>query len=426
MPTTGTTMSQNRSPSPFVPGAALPPVPAPARANPPAAGPSATKPTRVALLLDAAGSYRRGLLQGIAKFSREHGGWSICAQLNGAAADAPPAWLEAWDGDGVIARVASAETTDATARCRAPVVNLRGSVPAAHLPSVTVDNVQVAKLAAQHLRERGLREFAFCGRLPGTSPALDQRGDNFRLLVERGGQACHVFPADRLPSDPSWEQEQEFLTAWVESLPKPIGIMACDDARGLQVLDACRRCGATVPDDVAVIGVDNDEALCQLATPPLSSVDVNAEGMGYEAAALLERLMAGRKAPARPVRVPPRGVVARASTDLAASEDEDVSRAVQFIRDHACTGLQVVDVLAHLRMSRASLQQRMKQSTGRTVHQEIQRVRLDRVKDLLVSSPKTIKQVARESGFSSVQYMTRVFRAVTGETPACYRRRRGA
>jgi LacI family transcriptional regulator len=136
--------------------------------------------------------------------------------------------------------------------------------------------------------------------------------------------------------------------------------------------------------------------------------------------------MAGRKPPVRPVRVAPRGVVARASTDLAASDDEDVARAVRYIRERACSRLQVVEVLAHLRMSRASLQQRMKQSIGRTVHQEIQRVRLDRVKELLVTPGKTIKQVARESGFSSVQYMTRVFRAVTGDTPAAYRRRRTA
>ena len=199
--------------------------------------------------------------------------------------------------------------------------------------------------------------------------------------------------------------------------------MAGNDERGLQVLDACRRAGAVVPDDVAVIGVDNDESLCDLAIPPLTSIDVNAEGIGYEAAALLDRMMSGNK-PARglkPIRIAPRAVVTRRSTDVIASEDEEVNRAVRYIREQAPAGLQVSGVLAYMGMSRAALQQRMKQITGRTIHQEIQRVRLARVKELLVMSPMTIKQVARLSGFASVQYMTRVFRAGTGETPAKYR-----
>ena len=149
--------------------------------------------------------------------------------------------------------------------------------------------------------------------------------------------------------------------------------MACNDERGLQVLDACRRCGVAVPDDVAVIGVDNDLPMCELAIPPLTSVDVNAEGIGYEAAALLDKMMAGKKAPTKPVMLPPRGVVTCRSTDLVASEDEDVSRAVRYIREHACNRLQVSDVLTHMGMSCASLQQRMKQIVGRTIHQEIQR-----------------------------------------------------
>ena len=167
---------------------------------------------------------------------------------------------------------------------------------------------------------------------------------------------------------------------WIKSLPKPVGVMACNDERGLQVLDACRRAGVAVPDEVAVIGVDNDLPMCELAIPPLTSVDVNAEGIGYEAAALLERMMSGKKPPAKPTMLPPRGVITRRSTDLIASEDEEVSRAVRYIREHACNRLQVSDVLTHMGMSRASLQQRMKQIVGRTIHQEIQRVRLNRAK----------------------------------------------
>jgi LacI family transcriptional regulator len=287
-----------------------------------------------------------------------------------------------------------------------------------------VDNALVAKLAAEHFVERGLKHFAFCGRPRGTNPVLDQRGDYFEEYTRGVSGECHVFPAVRTAEQAGWEQEQAELAEWIRSLPKPVGVMACNDERGLQVLDACRRAGCAVPEQVAVIGVDNDEPLCDLSIPPMTSVDVNSEGVGYEAAALLDRLMDGRKAPNKATAVAPRGVITRLSTDMVASEDEEVNRAVRYIRENACGGVQVSDVVNFMGMSRATLQQRMKQIVGRTIHQEIQRVRLARVQELLVMSGLTIKQVTREAGFASVQYMTRVFRATTGETPAKYRSRR--
>jgi LacI family transcriptional regulator len=303
-------------------------------------------------------------------------------------------------------------------------VNLRSMVPGLSFPQVSADQGQIAKLAEDHLRDRGLKHFAFCGRPPGINPSLDERASHFKRLIEAGGNECHVYPAVHGSGDDVWEEEQERLSAWVTRLPKPVGIMCANDERGLQVLDACRRANIPVPDDIAVIGVDNDAALCELAIPPLTSVDVHAEGIGYEAAALLDRMMSGKKPPSKPINVPPRCVMIRRSTDTVASEDEEVGRAIRYIRQNACKSLQVVDVLAYMGMSRASLQQRMKGMMGRTIHQEIQRVRMSRAQELLVMSDLTIKQIARESGFASVQYMTRVFRATIGETPALYRRNR--
>jgi len=203
--------------------------------------------------------------------------------------------------------------------------------------------------------------------------------------------------------------------------------MASNDEPGLFLLDACRRAGLRVPDEVAVIGVDNDEHLCDLAVPPLTSVDVNGERLGYDAAALLDKLMAGdpvAMAAGDPPRISPRGVVVRRSTDVIASDDPEVNRVVGFIRANGGRPLSVVDVLAHTHMSRAALQQRMKRILGHTIHEEIERVRLARVKELLVRSDLTIKQVTVETGFSSVQYMTRVFHAAVGETPARFRHHR--
>jgi LacI family transcriptional regulator len=382
-----------------------------------------TSMRHVALLIESSGSYGRGLLRGIAKYNREHGGWSTYFRPHGFG-DPLPDWILGWQGDGLLVRIDNRQMADVIQRLNVPIVNLRGTVPGLSYPIVVVDNAQVAKLAAEHFVERGLKHFAFCGRPRGTNPVLDQRGDYFEEFTRAVSGECHVYPAVRTAEQAGWEHEQAELAEWIRSLPKPVGVMACNDERGLQVLDACRRAGCAVPEQVAMIGVDNDEPLCDLSIPPMTSVDVNSEGVGYEAAALLDRLMDGRKAPTKATTVAPRGVITRLSTDMVASEDEEVNRAVRYIRENACGGVQVSDVVNFMGMSRATLQQRMKQIVGRTIHQEIQRVRLARVQELLVMSGLTIKQVTREAGFASVQYMTRVFRATTGETPAKYRSRR--
>jgi LacI family transcriptional regulator len=373
----------------------------------------------VALLIETTGSYGRGLLSGVAKYNRQHGKWSTFVRPH-ALSDAPPAWLKTWKGDGILARIETREMANLLKKTGAKIVNLRNTLANLPFPYVAIDHEAVGQLAARHLQDRGLHQFAFCGRPPGANPGFDLRLKGFKAGLN--GQSVHVFQAKVPTSAGGWEQEHDQLAEWIQTLPTPVGILACNDERGLQVLDACRRAGRNVPEEVAVIGVDNDEPLCDLAIPPLTSIDVNAENIGFEAAALLDRMMSGQQEPPKePILLAPRGVVTRRSTDIVASEDPDVANALRYIRENACRGLQVGDVLSFLGMSRASLQQRMKHVMDRTIHQEIQRVRMDRAKELLVNSDMTIKQIARESGFASVQYMTRAFRSLTGETPARYR-----
>lgn len=381
----------------------------------------------VALLIETSGAYGRGILQGVAKYNRLHGGWSMFMRPHGVA-EPPPSWLKNWNGHGMLVRVDSKEMAELVKRSKVPVVNVRHTTTTLPVPSISVDNTEIGIMAARHLLDRGLRYFGFYGRARGVNATLDERCDAFKKSIEDAGFTCDVFPAEKKPvAKFGWEEQQDKLTAWLTKLPRPLGVMACNDEFGLHVLDACRRCNATVPDDIAVVGVDNDEPLCELAIPPLSSIDPNTESIGYEAAQLLDQMMAAADKKSKEFKnvvLKPRGVVTRRSTDVVASEDEEVANAARYIRDNACNGLQVVDVLAHVGMSRASLQQRMKQILGRTIHQEIQRVRLQNVKDRLLTPGLTIKQVARESGFTSVQYMTRIFHAITGETPAQYRNRR--
>jgi LacI family transcriptional regulator len=383
---------------------------------------------RVALLIETSGAYGRGLMRGVAQFNREHGTWSTYFEPRGPD-DPLPGWLRRWKGDGILARIHTRKVADFLVNLDVPVVNLRTQGFEVPVPSVELDHRLVGRVAADHLLAKGLRSLGFAGRRRGSHRGLDLRGDAFVEAVKEAGFDCHRFaPApDRRGQDPDWEHEQRQLAEWIRDLPKPVGVMAANDEKGFQVLDACRRAGVRVPDEVAVIGVDNDESLCDLTIPPLSSIDVNPDRVGYRAATILDAMMNGRteEVPSEVVLVPPRAVVARRSTDVLASEDPAVVEVLRFIRDHAGESrLRVADVVAHVRASRAAIEPRVKRVIGRTIHGEIERVRLDRVKELLATSDVPIKQVAQLGGFSCVQYLTRVFRKATGETPARYRGRR--
>jgi LacI family transcriptional regulator len=235
-----------------------------------------------------------------------------------------------------------------------------------------------------------------------------------------------VYEPSREVAQQDWAALEQEIARWLRSLPRPVGVMACYDLRGRQVLDACRRVGLAVPDEVAVVGVDNDELLCSLADPPLSSVQPDARRTGYEAAALLERLMAGAERPrGQAVLVEPLGVVTRRSTDVLAVEDADVSAALRFVRDHACGGIGVKDVLAAVPLSRRVLEARFRKLLGRSPHAEIARVQFDRVRHLLRETRLPLDEVARRAGFRNGEYLSTAFRRQFGVPPSAYRREGG-
>jgi LacI family transcriptional regulator len=378
----------------------------------------------VAILIETSRAYGRGAIRGVARYNREHGHWSTWFRPQGLG-DAPPPWLVRWKGDGIIARIENLAMARAIARVGVPVVNLRGNLPELTFPFIGADNHAVAQLAAEHLLERGFRHLALYAYRHGFHPGMGLRCDVFRKLVESAGCPCAVLRAPDAGQDATWERQQRRLAAWIRSLPRPLGLLAINDELGLQVLDACRRIPVRVPDDVAVISVDNDEYLCELAIPPLTSIDLNSEQAGYEAAVLLDRLMKRKPLPAKLPSIQPLGVVTRRSTDVLAVEDEQVIAAVRFIRENAFKAIRERDVSAHAKSSGTSLRTRVRQVLGRSIHQEIKRVQLEKAKTLLSTTNMPIKQVAGVAGFKTVQYLTRVFRASTGHTPAAFRRQRG-
>lgn len=370
----------------------------------------------VALLVETSNAYCRFLLQGVADYIQEHGPWSVYLGEKKRGDPVPP-WLTRWEGDGIIARVENAKMAESIMQSRMPTVNVSQTDFDPKLPSVNMDEYAVARLSVEHLLERGFRQLAYCSVTGFSWGALRQKA--FVDAAKEAGFSCHVY--EPVGKRRSWEHEQEELTKWLISLPKPIAMRAAYDFRGQQILDACRRVGLAVPEEIAVIGAGNDEVLCRLAWPPMSSTDPNPTVIGYEAAALLDRLMQGEPMNGQRVLVQPLSVAARQSTDITAIEDKDIAAAVRFIRESACEGINVGDVLARIPLVRQSFELRFRKAMGRSPHAEIVRVRLERVKQLLRKTDLPLVVVAQKTGFSHAAYMSTVFKEKVGKSPSSYR-----
>jgi LacI family transcriptional regulator len=382
-------------------------------------------PRHVALIVDAARPYDRKIISGIAQYVKEHGDWSLYVEED-PLQKLPD--LRSWRGHGIIANFDDRKVATAVRGLKVPVVGVGGGSgwydPATRIPYFASGDPSIARLAAEHLIERGFRRLAFYGYPPTRIIRWsEQRGKAFQQAAHAAGIPCSVYTG-RHGTARRWTELQRGLIHWLRSLEKPVGVMACNDVRARHVLEACHTIGLRVPEDVALIGVDNDEMICELTDPPLSSVEQGARRMGYQAAALLDQLMGGAKPPRVRFVVEPEGVVARRSTDTLAIEDPEVATALRFIRQRACERIQVRDVVQQVGVSRSTLKNRFKAALGRTIHAEIQHIRLQRAKQLIAGTDLPLKQVALQAGFQYVQYLTRLFRRRVGQTPAKYRRLR--
>lgn len=379
----------------------------------------------MALLIDSSRAYGRGLLLGVAKFLREHRAWTVQTEER-RWTDAIPAWLKNWRGDGIIAWVEGAQLARLIRRLNVPTVDVRGS-SSCPLPLIDTENQIVSDLAAEHLMQRGFRHYAFCGFVGANYS--DKRSHWFQEYLARKGFPCSIYNPPATSRDAkTLELEkrgllfQEHLGRWLKSLPKPVGIMACNDIRGQQVMNACHRMELIVPEEVAIIGVDNDELLCELSNPPLTSVVPDTLRIGYEAAALLERMMAGEEPPAEPVLIAPLEIKLRQSTDVLAMNDRQLVAGAHFMREHLFEPISVNDIARAAGMSRRVFERRFTIRVGRAPKAEVQRLRLERVKELLVETDWTLGQIAEKTGFKYSEYLHTVFTQKTGVTPGKFRK----
>jgi LacI family transcriptional regulator len=284
------------------------------------------------------------------------------------------------------------------------------------------DNAAMGAMAAEHLLDRGFRNFAYCGF--EDMFGARSRGESFHRRITEAGFQTHVYKKPKPRGRRSWEDEQIFMADWLKSLPKPVGLMTCTDDRSQDVVEACKVAALHVPEQVAIIGVDNDELVCELSSPPLSSIALNTQRSGYEAAALLDKLMSRKKIKMadQTIIVHPTHVVTRQSTEILAMEDRDVAAAVRFIRRHAKEMIQVDDVVDTVAVSRRSLEQRFRRELGRSVLDEIKRARVGQVGRMLVETNLSVSQIALALGYTGVENIARYFRSERGMSPVAYRK----
>ncbi len=381
--------------------------------------PRAKTRLRVALLIETSNRYGRDLLHGIHDWVSTGANWSI--RLTEQSRRAPlPAWLRHWHGDGIIARVDSAVTATALRRTGLPVVDVSAERMKSEFPRVSINNTAVAELAAAHLLAKNIRHFAYCG--DGQYLWSRQRGTAFAQVLREHGFRCAEFPSKPTTAAGGWEQEMQAIARWLTKLPKPVGVFACFDGRAQQVLEACHVAQLTVPDEVAVLGVDDDELVCELCDPPLSSVLPNARRTGYEAAAVLAHLMAGGAAGSTELKeIEPVRVVERRSTDALAVSDRHVAAAMRYIREHAHDGIGIKDVLRAVPVSRTLLERKFSRLIGESPHRVIKRHQIDRARQLLAETDLAIARIADMAGFDSASYLSAMFRRETGESPRAFR-----
>ena len=379
---------------------------------------------KVALLVETSRGFGRDLLHGVARYARLHGPWSFHITPGDYEQAVPK--MKQWGGTGIIARIANERMAKAVIEANVPTIAL-GLTDEQQLPGnplsqyseLSSDATEVTRLAAEHFLERQFRHFAYVG-LEDRAWSL-RREKAFTEWLQKAGFTPHVYRQPKKSRDRGWEQEQTILAEWIRSLPTPLGLFACNDDRGRQVLEACRLAELHVPEDVAVLGVDNDDVFCELSDPPLSSVALNAETAGYRAAELLDGMMQGSVRKPQRIMVEAVGVVTRRSTEIIAVKDADVAMALQFIRREQGRDISVDRVADEVAMSRRSLEKRFRETIGRTILEEIQLVRLERAKRLLLETTFPISKVAETSGFGSTGYFIQFFQKRVGKTPRKYR-----
>lgn len=373
----------------------------------------------IGLVFDYDTGYCRGVLRGIKQYAEAMPEWVLVPVVGDLRAVRALGRLNV---DGLISWLFREAVAAQVRKLERPWISVCGVVPDEAIPRVGPDDFLMGRIAAEHLLGCGLRRFAFIGHV--SHAGADRREAGFRQTIGQAGfdVDCYRERGPRLfrSTAQGWSPNRSFRR-WVQSLPERVGVGAFYDFFGLQLSEVCREAGRRVPEDVAIVGMGNDDFLCDFSRPSLSSVAVANEAIGYQAAALLDRLMKGHPPPSQPILVPPRGVVARQSSDVLAIDDVVVAAALRWIRASSHRGIRVGDLLREVPVSRRLLERKFRTVLGRSISEEIRRVHIERARNLLADTDLAMSALAPSAGFSNASHLSIVFRQETGMTPTAYR-----
>lgn len=376
---------------------------------------------RVALLLESDMAFDRSIARGVGDYIRSKTGWII---LMDPMMEVTMESLQHWNPDGIITSIHLPTIKEVASLKQIPTVGF-GSYSEEldgylKFPIVTSNQVEIGRMAAQHFMNNGMRHFAFCGDNE-KAQWCRQRQEGFVEELAKNGYSCSIYESD-FEAPVSMPDAVNSLGNWLNTLPKATGVFVFFDGWARWVLDACVVQNIQVPQEISVVGVDNDRWLCELSQPMLSSIDANVRYAGYTAAELLDQLMSGTAEPPSLTHITPNKVVVRDSSNYLDFEDAEVAIALRYIREHACDPITTADVLKVTGMSNSTAYRKFMKSIGRSIHNEIQRVQMDQVKELLTTTNLNVSAIALRSGFENVRYLTQVFRDLTGQTPTEFRR----
>jgi LacI family transcriptional regulator len=374
---------------------------------------------RIAILVETSLASGRQILAGISHFLKERNDISVFHH-SGQLGQMHPDSLIDWEGDGIIARVVDQSIADLLHATGLPTVDVLGNVPKSDFPLVKTDNHAIGSMVAEQFIQNGYRNFGLIG-LGQESWSLEREQAFFKTAsqINKTPHSLHLKSTDSEAVHIS--HSLSALRDWLPRLPKPIGILATSDQFAPLLFEAAHELKIRIPEDISIIGVDNDAPYCDLCRPALSSVDPNHEEVGYQAAELLEQLLAGKTPSAQAIKVRPNMIHLRRSSSSLAVDDPQLCKAMEYIRLKACQGICIDEIAQYCGLSRSVLQRRFRAQINRTVGESILNEKLSRAKELIHAGNLSMQRVAELSGLNSQEYMSQVFRKYFKQSPKQFR-----
>jgi LacI family transcriptional regulator len=383
---------------------------------------------KLLFITDFTESFAYALLKGIIRYSGQTEQWVVCRM--------PPAykrkvglprvvkWAKKWGADVVIGQFEADEPVELFRQNGIVAIAQDYKAKFSSIPNITGDYLLTGRMAADLYLHKGFRNFAYFGYK--NVCWSEERCAGFRQRIEEAGLGDHFYLYDRQEIDNLWYYAAPELKKWLHSLPKPVAVMACDDNQGNALIEACNDAGVKIPSDLSVIGVDNDEIICNLSDPTLSSISVDIERGGFETAQLAVKMIQDPLFPGYDITLHPIRLVHRVSTSAYATDDKDVLMALRFIRQNLGKKLSVGDVLAQVPLSRRLLEVRFKKVIGYSIYQYISQQRIGRFSELLLETNDSIQEIAYKMGEDDVKCICRRFKELKGCTPSEWRDRKNA